>query len=349
MIYLDNAATMKPLPCAIRAFNRVIKRHYGNPHSVHGFGMDAHKILEQSRETIARCVGCKPGEVYFTSGATEACNWALEILKNHCTLFLTDGTEHAAIAQKIEHLNRTEPHKKKSHGYAHIVTLVNNETGKLARLPEREHKDDLIFADATAAIGNCVRVAFDTIGIDYMAFGAHKFGGIPGIGCLIVKHGAPIEPLIYGGGEEKRAGTPCVALVAAMAAALDYKTATASKRAKKLEKCRAALIHGLDGVEKTEISRDFLQAGNILSITFRGVPNTALVAMMSERFGTMISAGAACNGGSPSSLVLMAQGYSEQDAENTIRISLTEQNTVRECRKAAKQLKFCVEQIRKII
>ena len=345
MIYMDNAASEKPLPCAVRAFNKVVKKHYANPHSSHRSGMESKAILEQARETIAECINCRPNEVYFTSGATEACNWAIQIMAKHGTV-TSYPTAHAAVTEKIDSYQFDIMARRKYKGFCY--TLVNNETGQIESRPITVDKADLIFCDATAAVGN-IPVNFRSMGVDYMAFGAHKFGGIPGIGCLIVRESAPIEPFLYGGGEKYRAGTPCVALAAAMAAALKYRTKTQERRNAKAAKMRYILL--AEGLRKRVRDMTYyentLQAPNILSLTFDGVDGSALVAMMSEKFGTMISTGAACNSGEHApSKVLLAHGYTEGEAKSTVRLSISEHTTKRECRKVVKQLAYCVKHLR---
>ena len=345
MIYMDNAASEKPLPCAVRAFNKAIKKHYANPHSAHRSGMESKAILEQARETIAECINCRPNEVYFTSGATEACNWAIQIMASRGTV-TSYPTAHAAVTEKIDSYRFDIMAMRTYKGFCY--TLVNNETGAIEAKPITVDKDELILCDATAAVGN-IPVNFRSMGVDYMAFGAHKFGGIPGIGCLIVRESAPIEPFLYGGGEKYRAGTPCVALAAAMAAALKYRTKTQERRNAKAAKMRYILLtEGLrKRVRDMKYYENTLQAPNILSLTFDGVDGSALVAMMSEKFGTMISTGAACNSGEHApSKVLLAHGYTEGEAKSTVRLSISEHTTKRECRKVVKQLAYCVRHLR---
>ena len=345
MIYMDNAASEKPLPCAVRAFNKAIKKHYANPHSAHRSGMESKAILEQARETIAECINCRPNEVYFTSGATEACNWAIQIMAKHGTV-TSYPTAHAAVTEKIDSYRFDIMARRTYKGFCY--TLVNNETGAIEAKPITVDKDELILCDATAAVGN-IPVNFRSMGVDYMAFGAHKFGGIPGIGCLIVRESAPIEPFLYGGGEKYRAGTPCVALAAAMAAALKYRTRTQERRNAKAAKMRYILL--TEGLRKRVRDMTYyentFQAPNILSLTFDGVDSSALVAMMSEKFGTMISTGAACNSGEHApSKVLLAHGYTEGEAKSTVRLSISEHTTKRECRRVVKQLAYCVRHLR---
>ena len=345
MIYMDNAASEKPLPCAVRAFNKVVKKHYANPHSAHRSGMESKAILEQARETIAECINCRPNEVYFTSGATEACNWAIQIMASRGTV-TSYPTAHAAVTEKIDSYRFDIMARRTYKGFCY--TLVNNETGAIEARPITVDKDELVLCDATAAVGN-IPVNFRSMGVDYMAFGAHKFGGIPGIGCLIVRESAPIEPFLYGGGEKYRAGTPCVALAAAMAAALKYRTKTQERRNAKAAKMRYILLtEGLrKRVRDMKYYENTLQAPNILSLTFDGVDGSALVAMMSEKFGTMISTGAACNSGEHApSKVLLAHGYTEGEAKSTVRLSISEHTTKRECRRVVKQLAYCVKHLR---
>ena len=342
---MDNAASEKPLPCAVRAFNKVVKKHYANPHSSHRSGMESKAILEQARETIAECINCRPNEVYFTSGATEACNWAIQIMAKHGTV-TSYPTAHAAVTEKIDSYRFDIMARRTYKGFCY--TLVNNETGAIEAKPITVDKDELVLCDATAAVGN-IPVNFRSMGVDYMAFGAHKFGGIPGIGCLIVRESAPIEPFLYGGGEKYRAGTPCVALAAAMAEALKYRTKTQERRNAKAAKMRYILLdEGLrKRVRDMKYYENTFQAPNILSLTFDGVDGSALVAMMSEKFGTMISTGAACNSGENTpSRVLIADGYTESEAKSTVRLSISEHTTKRECRKVVKQLAYCVKHLR---
>ena len=345
MIYMDNAASEKPLPCAVRAFNKVVKKHYANPHSSHRSGMESKAILEQARETIAECINCRPNEVYFTSGATEACNWAIQIMAKHGTV-TSYPTAHAAVTEKIDSYRFDIMARRTYKGFCY--TLVNNETGAIEAKPITVDKDELVLCDATAAVGN-IPVNFRSMGVDYMAFGAHKFGGIPGIGCLIVRESAPIEPFLYGGGEKYRAGTPCVALAAAMAEALKYRTKTQERRNAKAAKMRYILLdEGLrKRVRDMKYYENTFQAPNILSLTFDGVDGSALVAMMSSKFGTMISTGAACNSGEHApSKVLLAHGYTEGEAKSTVRLSISEHTTKRECRRVVKQLAYCVKHLR---
>ena len=345
MIYMDNAASEKPIPCAVRAFNKVVKKNYANPHSAHRSGMESKAILEQARETIAECINCRPNEVYFTSGATEACNWAIQIMASRGTV-TSYPTAHAAVTEKIDSYRFDIMARRTYKGFCY--TLVNNETGAIEAKPITVDKDELVLCDATAAVGN-IPVNFRSMGVDYMAFGAHKFGGIPGIGCLIVRESAPIEPFLYGGGEKYRAGTPCVALAAAMAAALKYRTRTQERRNAKAAKMRYILLdEGLrKRVRDMKYYENTLQAPNILALTFDGVDGSALVAMMSSKFGTMISTGAACNSGENApSRVLIADGYTESEAKSTVRLSISEHTTKRECRKVVKQLAYCVRHLR---
>lgn len=335
-IYLDYAATSPLLPAAQRAMEAC---PFGNPNSTHAEGLAAREALEQARATIARCINCQPDEVYFTSGATEACVWALHNIGcsnylRECRGFRLSPIEHSAVYEFGNTVCR--PSADGGDDTAHI--LANNETGeiydiaKLAKEVYERNCDALFFSDATAAVGH-IPVDFTALGIDYMAFGAHKFGGSKGIGCLIARKNAPLYPLINGGGQElgKRGGTQSVELAVGMAAALQYCTDTMQTEQKRLIRMRDNLILGLldegNGISArlngawTQGSCEDRLPGNV-NMAFPGVSGEALAMCLSEE-GICVSTGAACSGGEHKpSRVLLASGVSEADALSSIRITM---------------------------
>lgn len=222
MIYFDNAATTPVLDCAWDAMKAAPQ---GNAASIHAAGREAKAALEKARATIARCINCDPSEVYFTSGATEACNWAV---KSICST--ADFRHRSMIASPFEHHAVTEAvaqyNVPKYTKLDHAQMLVNNETGQLYDVKSLCRKDGLVACDMTAAIGH-ISVNIGEISPDYAMFGGHKFGAPKGIGALIVREGCPITPLLHGGAQERgeRGGTVSVPLACAMAAALEWHTA----------------------------------------------------------------------------------------------------------------------------
>lgn len=337
MIYFDNAATTPVLPCAWEAMQAAPE---GNPSSIHAAGREAKATLEKARAVIALCLNCDPSEVYFTSGATESCNWMVKCMCFNSNDIIHSDRLHHAVTESIQRCHsRFSPRK----GFATIETLVNNETGEIRdRTTWVDFRatlagSGLFGIDATAAVAH-LPIDFHALGADYMAFGGHKFGAPKGIGALIVREGCPITPLLHGGAQERgeRGGTVSVPLACAMAAALEWHTAHMEENITHLIAVRDRLLHRLteSGVAY-RVSGGKNVAAHILSITFPGVYGAALAAALSER-GVMVSTGSACSSGdNAASANLMASGLTEQEALETIRFSFDWYNTTAEASEAA--------------
>lgn len=339
MIYFDNAATTPPVPGAFGAATQCAI--FGNPSSAHAVGREAKAELESCRAIIADKLNCEPDEVYFTSGATEACNWAV---KSICSTadqrrrsLVASPFEHHAVTEAVEQYNVPK--------YAKLdraQMLVNNETGQLYDVKNLCGKDGLVFCDATAAVGH-IPVDFKALGADYMAFGGHKFGALKGIGTLIVRRGCPIAPMIFGGAQERgmRGGTVSVPLVSAMAAALTWRSLHMAENEKNVRAIAQELIISL-GCHRVDFDINLPDgksgkdcAPHILSVRFPGVYGAALAAALSEN-GVMVSTGSACSSGdNAASPNLMASGLTEQQALETIRFSFDWYNTTKEADEVA--------------
>ena len=337
MIYFDNAATTPVLPCAWDAMKAAPE---GNPSSIHAAGREAKAALENARAAIARCVNCNPSEVYFTSGATEACNWAV---KSICST--ADFRHRSMIASPFEHHAVTEAvaqyNVPKYTKLDLAQMLVNNETGQIYNIKRFRGKVGLLACDMTAAIGH-ISVNVEELSPDYAMFGGHKFGAPKGIGALIVKEGCPIAPMIFGGAQERgeRGGTVSVPLACAMAAALEWHTKNMADNAIHIHKVRDQLIFDLAqlGVDHIVNFNDGHRrfAEHILSIRFPGVYGAALAAALSEN-GVMVSTGSACSSGeNRASENLIASGLTEEEALSTVRFSFDWQNVPSEANAAAK-------------
>lgn len=333
MIYFDNAATTPVLPCAWNAMQAAPE---GNPSSSHAAGREAKAALEKARAAIARCLNCGPGEVYFTSGATESCNWMVKCLRIKSDGIIYNGTVHHAVSEGIHAYSSPNAPRGKPSA---IFSLVNNETGAIRDVDDfcRKNRVYRIGIDATAAVGH-LPIDFHALGADYMAFGGHKFGAPKGIGALIVKEGRPITPLLHGGAQERgmRGGTVSVPLACAMAAALEWHTAHMEENITHLIDLRDRLLHRLteSGVEY-RVNGGKNVAAHILSLTFPGVYGASLAAALSDR-GVMVSTGSACSSGeNRASENLIASGLTEEEALSTVRFSFDWQNTPSEADEAA--------------
>lgn len=336
MIYFDNAATTPVLPCAWDAMHAAPE---ANPSSSHAAGREAKAALEKARATIARCLNCSPSEVYFTSGATESCNWMVKCLRMESDCIIYNGTVHHAVSGGIHAYSSPNAPRGKPSA---VLSLVNNETGQISDVAAfcRKNRPHSIGLDATAAVGH-IPIDLLALGADYMAFGGHKFGAPKGIGALIVKEGCPITPLLHGGAQERgeRGGTVSVPLVCAMAAALEWHTKNMADNAIHIHKVRDQLIFDLAqlGVDHIVNFNDGHRrfAEHILSIRFPGVYGAALAAALSDH-GVMVSTGSACSSGeNRASENLIASGLTEQQALETIRFSFDWYNTTKEAAEAA--------------
>lgn len=350
MIYFDNAATTPVLPCAWDAMQAAPE---ANPSSSHAAGREAKAALEKARATIARCLNCSPSEVYFTSGATESCNWMVKCLRIETDSIIYNDTVHHAVSGGIHAYSSPNAPRGKPSA---VLSLVNNETGQICDVDAfcRKNRPHRIGIDATAAVGH-IPVDFKALGADYMAFGGHKFGSLKGIGALIVRRGCPIAPMIFGGAQERgmRGGTVSVPLVSSMAAALTWRSLHMVENEKNIRAVAQELIISL-GCYRVDFDiklfsgksrEDF--APHILSIRFPGVYGAALAAALSER-GVMVSTGSACSSGdNAASANLMASGLTEQEALETIRFSFDWYNTRQEADHAARIIADIVPALRR--
>lgn len=343
MIYFDNAATTPVLDCAWGAMQEA---PFANSSSSHAAGREAKAALEKARATIARCLNCVPGEVYFTSGATESCNWMVNSMRTRADVIIHSNRLHHAVTESI----RSYPAPNAPcRILAAIESLVNNETGEIENRRKNYGSLCLFGLDATAAVAH-IPIDFHALGADYMAFGGHKFGAPKGIGALIVREGCPITPLLHGGAQERgeRGGTVSVPLACAMAAALEWHTAHMEKNITHLIDLRDCLLRRLteSGVAH-RVNGGKNTAAHILSLTFPGVYGAALAAALSDH-GVMVSTGSACSSGdNAASDNLMASGLTEQEALETVRFSFDWYNTISEASEAARIIADLVPSLRR--
>ena len=321
-VYADCAASCPPLPCAVDAF---AKWAYANPNSVHSLGRDARGDLEWARETIARCINAKPGQIAFTPSATTACRVGF----NHVLCSEVSPYEHKAVSTLMAF--------KGTHGYAHM--LANNETGERYDYIVRDLATDrVVFCDATAAVGQ-IHVDVQWLGVHALAAGAHKFGGFPGIGFLYLRDGITDESTFP--------GTPPVALAVAMANALEYRTAHMTEANTYLMEQTERLGKTIMDIRGAHINTPFKgRLPNILSVRFDGVNARELLTMLDVN-GVYASAGSACTADSDEpSRVLLASGLTEEQALSTVRLSFCPETTPEQFIFVADALSRCVAQLR---
>ena len=327
VLNFDCAASAPVLPCAMEAF---LSAPAGNPNAGHAIGRAARDALENARHDIAECIGAESKEIHFAPSATAACRFAVELFD----ISYPNPHDHKAVYDPVK--KNAIRHKEEDDFSSrwNSVPLASNETGRIFD----EHIENVlhfegqeVFTDATAAMGH-MRINVKEIGVSALAAGAHKFGGIPGIGFLYVRGGFAERDAA----DHTFPGTPPVALACAMAAALKYRMENLGL-AEELFHRRTAfaqmLRDGLPGV--VEINTPFYAVPTILSVRFDGVNARELLTAMEVR-GLCASAGAACSSGSDEpSRQLLAAGLTPEQALSTVRFSFAEETTMADFHAAA--------------
>ncbi len=340
MIYLDNAAATKILPCAFDALDMA---PYANPNSSHALGQEARFVLEQKTNKIKKLIGANTGEIYFFPTATAA---AQNAIYSACVVgyaTIRYDTEHHSVGDHTFVQSEICDSRPANGHFLHCRMHSNNETGEIYPAPSLP-TGDFWLCDATSSVGH-VPVDVEQLGCHYLVADALKFGGIPGCAFLWVADGAPYYPIIEG-------GTPSVGLICAMAAALEWHTEHMTMNMETIAQKRNDLLWLLEqsfpGDSLLVNTPRMNSLPHILNISFDGVDGKTLAMLCSKR-GMMISAGAACtSGNNEPSHVLMAMYRDEARARSAVRISFSHENTVEEAKQAAKIIAECVEELRSI-
>lgn len=358
-IYADCAATTKISDKAKDAMLSAFEI-YGNPSSLHTFGVEAARLLTASREKIAELIGADPGEIYFTSGGSESDNQALftigaEGKKKSKNRVISTTVEHHAILHTMDRLKRggfdtvlCETDRSGSVEPKDIEALINddcagisvmyanNEIGTIEPIQEiagiaAEHKV-LFHTDAVQAAGQLpINVHRDKI--DMLSMSAHKFHGPRGIGVLYVRRGIRPYTLISGGAQEKgrRAGTENLPAIAGMAAALEDAVSGMEERGRTMTALRERLIAGLSKIPYSFLNgeREKRLPGNV-SFCFEGIEGESLLLHLDFK-GIAASSGSACTSGSlDPSHVLLACGLPHEIAHGSLRLTISADNTAEE-------------------
>lgn len=364
-IYFDNAATTKMRPEATAEYLRVSENVWGNPSSLHSFGNDAEHILTASKQTILNTLGVKDAEIVFTASGTEANNLAIlgrafskDRYKNGAKIITTDS-EHASVHSPLSELKKQGfkiAELKTKSGEIDIdglmreltgdvilvsVMMVNNETGAVYNIPaiaramKAKCPEAILHVDATQGY---MKIPFTKsgIGADLITISSHKIAGPKGVGALIIdkdvikKRG--LAPVIYGGGQALglRSGTENVPGIAAFAEAARLSHAELNDSISKMSALRQRLIDMITTDERlSEISLTLPKnhAPHILNLTLPSIKSETMLHYLSSE-GIFVSSGSACssNGGHLSS-ALTAYGRSETEADSSIRISFSANNT----------------------
>lgn len=372
-IYADNAATTALSPQVLEEMMPYLTTVYGNPSSLYGIGAEAKEAVEEARAKIASLIGANsPNEIYFTSGGSEADNWAIKGMcralkkkgKNH---IITSKFEHHAVLHTCKALEKegfevtyldvyengivkVEDVKNAIKDTTALVTIMyaNNEIGTIQPIKEigqicRENK--VIFhTDAVQAVGN-VAINVEEQFIDMLSLTGHKFHGPKGCGALYCRRGVRPEILIDGGAQERtrRAGTENVAGIVGLAKALELALSTMEERNARLTKMRDRLMDGLLNIERSRVNGDRVQRlpGNI-NMCFEGIEGESLLLRL-DMAGICASSGSACTSGDlDPSHVLLSIGLPHEIAHGSMRLSFSDDNT-------EEDVDYILEQVPKIV
>lgn len=378
VVYADNAATTKMSPAAIKAMLPYMEIIWGNPSSLYGAGQRAAEALQSARERIAACFGASAGEIYFTSGGSEADNQAIISAakigerkgKKH---IISSAFEHHAVLHMLKKLEKAgfeiELLDVHENGLIHpsqvadairedtcLVTIMyaNNEIGSIQPIAEIgaicKEKGVLFHTDAVQAAGHLpIHVVEQKI--DMLSLSAHKFHGPKGIGVLYARKGIPLTNIIEGGAQErgKRGGTENVPAIMAMATALEEACAHMEENTKKVLKLRNRLIEELSKIPHSVLNGDLEKRlpGNV-NFCFEGIEGESLLLLLDDK-GICASSGSACTSGSlDPSHVLLAIGRPHEVAHGSLRLSLCEENTEEEVEYILQSVPDIVEYLRSI-
>ena len=356
-VYADNAATTKISDAALRAMLPVFETYYGNPSSLHSVGQEAKEILEDARQRLAKCLGCEPREVYFTSGGSESDNQAILSAarlgakkgKKH---IISTAFEHHAVLHVLQKLEKegfevTYLDVKTNHNITAsdvqnalredtcLVTVMyaNNEIGSVLPISEIgavcKAAGVPFHTDAVQAVGH-LAIDVKAQNIDMLSLSGHKFHGPKGVGALYCRRGLMLTNLIDGGAQErgKRAGTENLPAICGMVTALEEALAHLEENNKKVTSLRDKLIAGLSQIPHSALNGDPINRlpGNV-SFCFEGIEGESLLLLLDMK-GVQASSGSACTSGSlDPSHVLLAIGRVHDVAHGSLRLSLSHYNT----------------------
>ena len=359
LIYLDNAATTKTRPEVVEAMLPYFTEYYGNPSSVYEFSAEPKRAIAQARETIAKALGAKSNEIYFTYGGTESDNWAListaEAYQAKGKHIITTKIEHHAILHTCEYLEqrgfevtyldvdefgvvKLDELEKAIRPDTILISVMfaNNEIGTIEpikEIGEIAKKHGILFhTDAVQAAGH-LQINVEKDQIDMLSLSAHKFNGPKGIGVLYAKTGVFLTNLIEGGGQErgKRAGTENLPAIVGMVAALEEACSLQKERSIYVTKLRDQLIDGLKKIPGALLNGDATNRlpGNV-NFCFPDTEAEGLLLLLDNK-GICASSGSACTSGflDPSH-VLLAIGRDPQTARGSLRLTLDYENTPEE-------------------
>ena len=356
-VYADNAATTQISERALQAMMPAFREHYGNPSSLHTLGQNQNELLQDARARVAKCLGCEPREIYFTSGGSEADNQAIRSAaiygarkgKKH---IISTPFEHHAVLHTLEKLQKegfevTYLDVKEGHNITAqqvkdairedtcLVTTMyaNNEIGSVLPIAEIgaicKEAGVPFHTDAVQAVGH-IAIDVKAQNIDMLSLSGHKFHGPRGVGALYCRKGLPLVNIIEGGAQErgKRAGTENTPAILGMTVAMEDACANLEENNAISRRLRDRLIEGLSRIPHSALNGDPVNRlpGNV-NFCFEGIEGESLLLLLDAQ-GICASSGSACTSGSlDPSHVLLSIGRVHDVAHGSLRLSVCHLNT----------------------
>ena len=375
-IYADNAATTKTSQAAIKAMNECMEDFYGNPSSIYSFAGNSKKAVEDARKTIADFLGARTEEIYFTGGGSESDNWALkataDAYANKGKHIITSKIEHHAILHTCEYLEKKGFEVTyldvDENGFVNpadvekairpdtiLVSIMtaNNEIGTIEPIAEigKIAKDHgvLFHTDAVQAFGH-IPMNVDEMNIDMLSASGHKINGPKGIGIMYIRKGVKIGSFVHGGAQERqrRAGTHNVPGIVGIGKAVELARDNMKERMEYETKLRDHLISRvMEEIPYAKLNGDKVKRlPNNVNVCFRFIEGESMLILLDQN-GVCGSSGSACTSGSlDPSHVLLAIGLPHEIAHGSLRLTLSEKNTMEEVDFTVDKLKGIIERLR---
>ena len=376
MIYLDNAATTKTRPEVVEAMLPYFSEFYGNPSSIYDFSSKSREAVAHAREVIAHSLGAKTNEIYFTAGGSESDNWALvaaaEAYAGKGKHIITSKIEHHAVLHTCEYLEKRgfevtyldvdeqgvvkiDELRKAIRPDTILISIMfaNNEIGTIEPIRQigQIAKENGILFHTDAVQAYChVPISVDEYNIDMLSASAHKLQGPKGIGFLYIRKGVKIRSFIHGGAQERkrRAGTENVPGIVGFGKAVEIAMETMEERTSKEGRLRDYLMEQvMEKVPFTRINGSRTERlSNNVNFAFQFIEGESLLIKL-DMAGICGSSGSACTSGSlDPSHVLLAIGLPHEIAHGSLRLTLSEENTMEEMDYVAEQIRQIVEYLR---
>lgn len=381
MIYLDNCSTTRPRKEVIETVNNCMLYDFGNPSSLHKLGLNAEKILNNARENIASFLCCRDNEIYFTSGGTESNNivlqGAIKAKKRNGKHIITTKLEHPSVLNVIKTYEKEGYEvtylSNDEYGRINISELeesiredtilisiihINNEIGtvqdikRISKIIKTKNPNIHFHVDGVQSFGK-LNISVNDLGMDSFSFSAHKIHGPKGIGGLYLREKSRIEPIIFGGNQEKslRSGTENIPAIAGFSKAVDITRTNLSKEQAEVESIKTKFAdYFLKNISDVKINSPLDETGSsyILSVSFKDVRGEVLLHMLEDE-DIYISTGSACSSKSnKKSHVLKAIGLNDNFIEGTIRLCFSYENIYDDIDFALEKINKFVKDIRKI-